>query len=63
MSQNTSVLIVGTRFGHQRSHFFSYRYRCPGMKFRLTQLSGGNASTWTRWSGPVEVLSNDTVEI
>ena len=47
MSQNTCVSIVGTRFCHQRSHFFSYRYRCPEMKFRLTQLSGGNASTWT----------------
>ena len=32
MSQNTCVLIVG-------------RYRCPEMKFGLTQLSGGSAST------------------
>ena len=63
MSQNTSVLIVGTRFCHQRSHFYSYHYRCPEMKFRRTQLSGGSASTWTRWSGPAGVLSNDTVEI
>ena len=47
MSQNTSVLIVGTRFCHQRSHFYSYCYRCPEMKFRLTQLSAGSASTWT----------------
>jgi len=47
MSQDTSVLIVGTRFCHQRSHFYSYRYCCPEMKFRLTQLSGGSASTWT----------------
>ena len=45
MSQNTCVLIVGTRFCHQRSHFYSYRYRCPEMKFGLTQLSGGSAST------------------
>jgi len=47
MSQNACVLIVGTRFCHQRSYFYSYRYRCREMRFRLTQLSGGSASTWT----------------
>ena len=33
----TCVLIVGTRFCYQRSHFYSYRYCCPEIKFRLTQ--------------------------
>jgi len=37
MSQNACVLIVGTRFCYQRSHFYSYRYCCPEIKFRLTQ--------------------------
>ena len=58
MSQNDCVLIVGMRFMcYQRRHFYSDRYRCREIK-----PSGGSASTWTRWSGPAEVLSNDTVE-
>jgi len=64
MSQNTCVLIVGMRFMcYQRSHFYSYRYRCRKIKFnRRVMSSGGSASTWMRWSGLAEVLSNDTVE-
>ena len=38
MSQNTCVLIVGMRFMcYQRSHFYSYRYCCPEIKFRSLQ--------------------------
>jgi len=36
MSRNTRVFIVGTRLlCYQRSHFYSYRYCCPEIEFRL----------------------------
>jgi len=62
MSQNTCVLIVWTRFCHQRSHFYSYRYRCPETKFRLTQ-STYNVVRALGWGGVARQKSCRTIQL